>query len=150
MTDTYSPRRLRIMQPGMEGYNGPFGLVDFTDGVSDFPVGWQEAARLGALVTIEDYAEPNFQVSPAAEMMRNLDRTAEDPLVKRLQAGEHVNAEGAAVIERHTAESLEEIADKQGLSGVREIARRWSRTGRSIKECIDAVLEAQHIANGGK
>jgi hypothetical protein len=46
-------------------------------------------------------------------------------------------------VQRYTREELEALADKGGLPAVREIARMWTRTGRSIQECIEAVLEAQ-------
>ena len=145
--ESYRPRRIRLMQPDFQHYSGPIGLVNFENGVSTEAVSWIEAGRIGAIMSIEDANEPGFQISPAAEMTRHLDRTSDDKMVKALHAGTHVNAEGAAVMERYTREELEDIADKQGLSGVRELARRWGRTGRSILECINETLDAQRRAN---
>lgn len=140
--DSYRPRRLRLMGD-FANYTGPIGVVQFTDGISDGPVVWHEALRIGSAMMVEDADMPGYQISAAADMNRNLDRTIDDPIIGQLDRGEHVNAEGSPVVERYTREQLEAIADAKGLSGVRDLARRWGRTGRAISECIDAILEAQ-------
>ena len=143
MSAIYKPRRLRIVEPGFESVTDRIGLVDFVDGVSTQPVNYQEASIIGANFRTEDADESGYQISPAATMDRFQHTTIEDDVVRAFGAGEHVNLNGGAVMERFTLTELEAIADRNGLSGVRDIARAWGETGRSIKECIDAILTAQ-------
>lgn len=138
---TFKPRRLKIVEPGWEGYSDMFGLVLFKDGVSVEPVGWREASLIGGLVRIEDANEADFQINSGAEYNRVKDRTTDSPVVSAVDRGTHVVDEAHA---RYTRKQLEELADEKGLAGVREVARLWGRTGRSINECIDAVLTAQN------
>jgi len=146
MSETFRPRRLRLVQPDFAHYTGPIGGIEFIDGVSEHLVVWHEALRIGSSIHCEDADVPGFQINPSSELARTRDRDASDPIVDAVSRGEHVNPEGSPLVDRYTREELEEIADKKGLTGVREIARLWSRTGRSIQECITAVLEAQEVA----
>lgn len=43
----------------------------------------------------------------------------------------------------HTKESLEAIADKEGIKGLREVAARFDVKGRGIEELIKEILTAQ-------
>lgn len=141
--DAYKPRRLRITEPGLDNYNGLFGMVEFVEGVSVHQVGWQEAARLGANVRVVDYDEPERQVGPVSDYERIKHTTADAPMVKAMDTGIFVDGEIKSATQRFTRAELEDIADKQGLAGVRAIANAVGRTGRSIAQCVDAVLEAQ-------
>jgi hypothetical protein len=143
MSGEFKPRRLRLMDPGFVNYTGPMGQVDFTDGVSDEKVAWREAQMLASLTYIEDADKPGYQLGPHVEEQRQKDRDTSDPIVALVDSGEHVNPEGAPVMERFTRADLEKIADEKGLEGVRSIARAWNRTGRSIAETISAIMDAQ-------
>ena len=143
MSAMYKPRRLRMMDKGAENITSRLGMVDFVDGVSTAPVTYLEAMVLGGIYHLEDADEPGYQISPASQMLRGSDFGPENSDVVAFGNCEHVNVDGSPVIQRYTAEELEGVADKEGLAGVREIARAWGQTGRSIKECIDAVLLAQ-------
>ena len=143
-TDLFRPRRVRIVEPGLVGSTGFIGYTEFKDGVSVAPVTWREAQLLGSSFRIEDADEPGYLISPVAETERTRERPADDPVCKLVDEGKHMVGETQV---RHTREQLEEIADKKGLSGVRDIARIWGRTGRSIVECVNAVLDAQEEAD---
>ena len=141
----YKSRRLRLNEGGFRNYTGHIGLVEFVDGVSVSLVGWRETALVGSLMAVEDADIPGYQVGPAADALRSEDMSSDTDAayLETVDRGLHVNAEGSPTDARYTREELEAIADKEGLAGVRELARRWGRTGRSVRDCLDAILDAQ-------
>jgi hypothetical protein len=139
------PRKLKIVEPGLERYTGPIGSYNFVDGLSEHPVGYMEAQRIGAAMRVEDADEEGFQVSPAANMYRVRDVPADDPEVLAFGKTVEVDGKAVAINERFTREQLEGIADKKGLAGLREIATRWSASARSINDMIDRIIEAQTV-----
>lgn len=143
MSDTFRPRRMRLTEPSFAHYTGPIGSFEFVDGVSKDIIIWYEANRIGSCIQAEDADVPGWVINPAAEHDRTINRSADSPIVIAVSEGKHINAEGSPLIRRYSREELEELADKDGLIGVREVARVWGRTGRSIAECIDGVMDAQ-------
>lgn len=136
-------RRLKIIEPGLEAYTGPIGGYDFVDGISEHAVGWQEANRIGAAMRVEDADEEGYQISPAVHMFRIRDLPADSAEV--LADGKNIEIDGETVpiSQRFTRDELENIADKKGLPGLREIAARWEVGARSINDLIDRIVESQ-------
>lgn len=141
----YQPRRIRIVQKGMEGYTGSIGPHNFTNGVSDRPIGHFEVMRISGNIPVVDARETDETalLSPTTETVRVRTISADDPQVAAFADGSALKVNPNLAADRLSLEQLEEIASKEGLSGVREIARKWGKTGRSIRECIEAVLAAQ-------
>ena len=140
----FKARRLKIIEKGLDNYTGLFGDVDFVDGVSSDLVGWQEAHRLGANVQIVDADNLDYQIGPVAEYERNLNTPADAHVVKAVDGGViQPNGEIKLAVQRFSPEELENLASEKGLHGIRELARAHGKTGRSIQDCIEVILEAQ-------
>lgn len=139
----FSSKRVRIVQKNMTTYSGPIGAHNFTDGKSDTALSYHEYMSLGAcmaIVPLDQKSEKKI-LTPASVMV---DRTAtsESEFVKKFNDGT-VFLEADKEDREYSREELEEIAQKSGLPGVREIARKFNCTGRSISDCINAIIEAQ-------
>ena len=145
--DAYKSRRLRIVDKSLENYTGLLGTVEFEHGVSVDLVPWIEAGRLGAIVHIEDADQEDYQVSESAEIERSQDLAADDIRVTDFDRSHQLDGETKLALDHYTREQLEAIADKEGLAGVRELARQRGGTGRSILECIESVLKNQAAEN---
>lgn len=139
----YIARRIRLTEPAFVNYTGPFGPVNFTDGLSDDKVEWQEASRLAANVRCEDADMPGYQLGEVAEGERHRLRKADAPVIRAMEVAEKTDTGLRLASQQFTREELAKIADEKGLAGVRDIARAWGKTGRSIEECIAAILNAQ-------
>ena len=137
------PRRLRIVEPGLANYTGPIGGEEFVDGVSMHPVSWREANRIGAAMQVEDYDEPGYRVSPAEQMFRIRTTPADDSQVNAVGRAIMVDGEIKEAATLYTRKDLEEIADKRGLAGLREVAAQWNVSARAINDMITRILEAQ-------
>lgn len=142
----FRPRRIKITEPNFLNMSGYFGTIEFADGVSVDPVPWQEQQRLGGLirfVSAED-DESEAQIGPAAELIRNRNMGADDERAQGVDRGV-MGADGAVRLagEFYTRDQLEEIADKKGIAGLRDVARAWGVKGRSINEMITEILTAQ-------
>ena len=142
----FQPKKLRIVQKNMEKYTGPIGPHLFENGVSIQTVSYMEAQRIGAMISVVD-ASDNHVVNPGEDMMRNMHEPVDSEKVKAYNNGEALVVNPNISARRLSRSDLEGIADKEGLNGVREVARKWGRTGRSIQECIEAVLDAQKSAD---
>jgi hypothetical protein len=144
-TDLYKPRRLKILDPGLSDYTGSFGSVEFVHGTSVGEVSWREGVALGSITQIVDADDLTYQINPAADHDRMRETTSDDPVVQAF-GKTVVNPEGelkSAAMQKFTREELEKIADEKGLAGVRNIANAVGRTGRSIVQCIDNILDEQ-------
>ncbi len=145
----FRSRRVRIVEPGWESFNGHFGTVEFVNGLSVQPVAWQEQQRLAGLVrmdTAEDDEEG--QLGPAIELTRGRDLSTDDARVQGANRGVLINGQTRLAIETYDRDELERIADAKGIVGLRDIAKAWDVTGRSISELITKILDAQAKAAG--
>lgn len=142
----FRPRRIRITEPGFQALSGYFGTIEFRDGVSIEPVHWLEQQRLGGLVrfvSAED-DEAGLEIGPAAEMVRHRDMDADDERTKATDAAVTTVDGGVRLVgETYSRDDLEDIADKRGIAGLRDIAKAWGVKGRSINEMITEILAAQ-------
>ena len=140
----HAPRHVRIIDPVLSAHTGFLlgGVAEFIDGVSVEPLRWDRVNELAAIVACED-ATTGASVGVLANADADRARPADAPeIVAANYAHEHDGTTRSAA-QHYTRAELEAVADRDGLPGVREIARAWSRTGRSIVECIEAVLGAQ-------
>lgn len=139
------PRRVRIVEKNMRGYTGYIGGVMFTDGVSDEPLSYPEYMKIGANISIVDWEAKSDKslLTPAAESIANGKLTITDKRVASFNDGTVFDTSRYERPVVRTREELESIAAKEGLPGIREIARIWGGTGRSISDCISSIMSAQ-------
>lgn len=153
---TYTRHHIRILQAGWLGHTGEFGGVQFTDGVSNEPVGRFEVDRIASLIMIENCdGEVGVQVGPAKRALDGKLMTIPmlDPLEtatpEQLEALNKASAEAVAAsqvqIKLYTDEELMKVADEGGINGLREIAAPLNVKSRSIPDLITAILMAQSI-----
>lgn len=136
--------KIKITEPGWGGYTGTFGSTEFHNGVSVHEVGQQEAQRLAAAIAIVTVSDDGEGKSPSAAQ-RIIDAHIM-PLGDATPMASPVEAQGpeakpmAAVV--WTRAELEEIADKQGVRGLRQVAAPLGIKSNSIADLIDKVLAA--------
>lgn len=137
------PRRLKIVEPAFLGYSGPLGEEMFENGVSVHPVSYLVAQRLGSVMQLVDAADETTFVSPIEEMRRLRSVPANNVQVLAVGSGVLVEGELVPASSRYTRADLEEIADKRGLTGLREIANPMGVGARAINDLIERILETQ-------
>lgn len=158
-----SSRRIRLTGHGWEKFTGEYCGVDFENGVSVGQVGRMECDRIAALVGAVD-AETGDGVTLEweAEQQRMRQRNelrekrkakerAEEAARKAAEEKEKNPDDDSIVTEAtfdFTEESLGEIADKDGIAGLRKIADLHGIKGRGIQELINELLakKAEHEA----
>lgn len=121
---------LKIKQVGMEGFSDYLGSVEFKDGVSVEPVTQNQAEMLSAIIAMEttEGKDPSQAALYAA-----ISKGEEPPVV-------FVEPAPKVVAYDFTRESLEAIADKQGLNGLRPIGEQWGIKSNSIAGMIDNLM----------
>lgn len=129
--------KLKLVQPGYENMTGYLGMTLFQDGVSVSDVPLREARNLGMAIKVvyEDGSDPN----PAQNLLNSMHNKAGE--VKAPVADAETKSPVASTA--YTQGSLEAIADKDGIKGVRAVAEKFSVKGTSIAELIREILAAQ-------
>jgi len=159
--------KLRLTQAGFETYTGQMGVVMFKDGLSEGDVLPIDAIRISAAIgaTWEDGSAANVGEMYLNNMdvpafvggddINNMTMPVEGetaPTKKATSKGEGANEEKTedkadtpadASAKVYTYEELSEVADKEGIAGVRKIADALSVKGTSIVGIIDAILTKQ-------
>lgn len=136
-------QRLRITEPGWDSYTGPLGGVMFTNGLSDDLVDATTARRLGSIIRI-DMVDSGVQAGAASDLQRHAEVKA--PVLPESPTYDATQAQAATkepAKPKYTREQLEEVADKNGIAGLREIAEPMGIKGRGIAELISEILAAQ-------
>ena len=121
---------LKIKQAGMEGFSDYIGSVEFKDGVSVNPVSQIEAEMLSAIFAFE--TTEGKDPSQAARYQA-VSKGVEVPV-------EFKPEEPAPIAYDFTRASLEAVADKKGLSGLRPIGEQWGIKSNSISGMIDSLM----------
>ncbi len=124
--------RIRITQPGMETYNGFLSEAEFVNGVSVEPLTKLQAQRIAGACRIE-----------TLEGLDPSEGTEHIAIVKGVEppAVEYTQPVAEPVVYDFTRESLEAIADKQGLNGLRPIGDKYGIKSNSIVSMIDKLME---------
>lgn len=119
--------KLKLTQPGYEYMNGAMGITEFIDGVSVGDVHPHDARNIAISIGCEweDGTSPN----PAQSLLDNM--TVQAVVVEE---GEKETPHAFSI------ESLEAVADKDGIKGLREIATPLGITGTSIKDLITKLI----------
>jgi hypothetical protein len=143
--------RIKIKQPGWEGFTGEIGITTFKDGVSVEHVNRRHIAVIGASLAIVEVDEdgnegdnPTLQHTMIAETTVRADVLTELPRATDADmAAGTAKAPDEAKVVFHTKEDLERIADKKGINGLREIAAPLGVKGRGINELVKEILKAE-------
>ena len=144
------PRRIRIVERGWETYTGPFGTISFVNGVSVGAPDFIAADRVASEMKVVDY-ETNLPIGPQHRMIE--ERISPIEMVPELPKAPEPTE---AVVEEEkipeptepdkvwTPEELEDLADKEGIKGLRrEIGDAIGAKGRAIPELIEDILRVQ-------
>lgn len=147
--------KIRLTEPGYGQYNGEYCGVPFKDGVSLREVLPIEANRIGAFiraVTVETTAEGTMErCTGAGQELLDASNKAMPKVNTPLGADETAETGGAAEAPKlvapekfYTMEELANVADANGVQGLREIAEFYPDVkGRSVNELIERILRAQ-------
>lgn len=131
--------KIRITQPGWEGYTGHLGMVEFADGVSVEDISRGDAAALAALVSIEDVSTGK---NPS-DAQRMIDANGDAAKVETPVAAPAPEAPVATPEKVYTRAELEEVADKGGIKALREIGDTMGVKDNSIVQLIDKIMSWQ-------
>lgn len=146
---------LKFVQAGFETYTGPIGAYEFVDGVSTVPIVRHDRDRLSVAFQFVEFEHEGGEEIIAGVAQRLVSQAGvlaeENPETMR-QTDEEKDLEQLQIIResdgvRHvyTAAELEQIADKKGISGLREIAAPWNVKHRSIPNLIELICDAQNL-----
>jgi len=153
--------RVRIVQKGWETFTGNFGQIDFLNGVSVSATTEVAADRITTQILCVD-AETGEPLGPGARAVGTKTikapvlvpseistKTPEDEHRDRLKAEETRKIETAkAGRQIYTQTELEDVVDKNGIAGLREIGQQYGVKGRAIPELMASILAAQAAEHG--
>lgn len=136
--------KVRLTQSGWENYTGLIRDVEFEDGVSTRALLAHEIDLFAALFEVRGIEgdETDIVVGHAARVANNSLVRADvaEPLARATE--EELNPTPAPAF--HTEAELLDIADRQGIKGLREIAKPLDVRGRAIPELISEILAAEY------
>lgn len=156
--------KIRITDPGFAGFNGHLGTAFFVDGVCD-DVSPQEAERMASILSFEE-VDTGLNPSVTQRMVDLVNKNADEMginsnavLVKSMQplptpASVEVRPEQVAQLPTlnsltydYTKEQLAELADKEGIAGIRAFASVYGINGRSLNGIIKELLDLKDLHN---
>lgn len=136
--------RLRLVQKGWENFTGDFGQVIFENGVSLNKVTNFQYDRIATQIRVVD-AETGEALGPGQRQMEA--RTVRAPVKEalatpkdKIEQTEVTHDNGQRFYSR---EQLGELAERDGINGLRKIAAPLNVKARSIPELISAIIGAQ-------
>lgn len=126
-------QKVKITQPGFEGYNGIMCGARFKDGISIEPLRENQFAQIRAAMRAEQVGEIVEQKAEAPK--------ADKAEVKADKA--EVKVDKAEP--KYSKEVLEAIADEKGIAGMRVVAKEFGVKDKSLEGLMSKILEAQGI-----
>lgn len=146
---------LRMTAPGWETFTGDMAGIAFEDGVSTDHVPRAMIDRIAALIAVvlvDENGKGNQAAGPAARLLTR-EEVESEPVsalqtqslaekakeLRKVAAETETNPAGKI----YTPEELTQIADKEGIKGLRKIADPWGVHDRKIKNMIIEILSAQ-------
>ena len=138
-------------------FTGDYGVLTFKKGLSTTEVSALDGRRMATLLPCltEDGQDPldhsvnwdgvGILISVPPEFTK-LTTVAEQNRIDAQTAA--IDAEVAVIVQpAHTRENLEVIADKFGISGIREISEPLGLKGTSIRGLIDQILSGKTVVD---
>ena len=141
-------RKVRITQPTWLGFTGEFAGTQFVDGVSTTFVPQNIYDRIAAELSVVDDRTNEIlgvqtrMISARLKTLNVLPETARAPVIEPEVKVKFVPP--PVLTPKWTKETLEALADKTGIKGLREIGDPLSAKGRAIPELIEAIMRAQN------
>lgn len=136
--------KIKLTEPGWETYTGDLGPIPFENGVSTREVNALEASRIANVVRVENVADGSNPSTSQLVLESQCIRMDGD-MVRDVVSG--VQSSGAETANKvYTNAELEEIADRDGINGLRKIGDTLGVKAQGIAKLIALILEAQ----GGK
>lgn len=143
--------KIKLIEQGYDSFNGYFGTVLFENGVSVSDVSDAEARFFASILQVRcmDDSDPgaNSQYQNALLMeAKSVTMPTQAELDKLARDSQPQEVKEESVV-GYTREQLEEIADKSGINGLREIGDMLNVKGTSIAKLINAILSAQVVSS---
>ena len=151
--------KIKIVEPGWEGYTGILGTLVFEDGVSVEPVSQREKDVFSVTIRIAEVTDTGeARVYSANDNLRTVAALAMEPQAPKLFVAPKPApaptpeatdtsplpiAAPSAPAKTYTLAELEAIADDKGIKGLREIGAPLGAKNTSITKLIDEILAAQ-------
>lgn len=159
--------KIRITDPGFAGFNGHLGTAFFVDGVCD-DVSPAEAERMASILSFEE-VDTGLNPSVTQRMVDLNNKNADEmgirsdavlvkspvqsaPAVAPVAAAvastveQTSQAPAAAVLSYdYTQEQLSELADKEGIAGIRAFAGPYNVNGRSLNGIIQELMDLKGV-----
>lgn len=138
-------QRLKITESGMTTFSDYYCGIKFTNGLSDDPVSPAIARQIGSYIRIEA-VDDGVQVGEAASYGAGKKTKAEVKVALVDETPMTTSPDTVVKVKSttsHTRESLEAVADAEGILGLRAIAESYGVKGRGIVELISEILKAQ-------
>lgn len=137
--------KIRIDEVGYDKYTGLLGLVEFVDGISVNEVSVGELNRMSAIFRVVD-ASDDKEIGAISEYAKTSQiefkvEGAEEVVAKFVEPNEDIPSTTV-----YTKEQLEALADKEGITGLREIADAMNIKGTSITGLINGILGSSNNA----
>jgi hypothetical protein len=124
--------KIKMVQPGYEGFTGNFGGVEFVDGVSIADVAPMVATRIANVVRVENVeggANPSASQAALDSYSKPMELRPQDTPAPKPQ--------------KYTEAELEAIAGKEGIKGLRKISDPLGVKSNGIAELIALILKVQ-------
>ena len=128
--------KLKLTAVGYEEFSGLFGMVEFTNGLSNEDVNPQIAKRVACIISVE--WEDGTKVGVADALIANQNMPAPNETATVIPP-EPEKVEITTVA--WTEEELGAVADEKGIAGLREIAEPHGIKGNSIASLIKGIVE---------
>ena len=135
--------RIRLGKKNLASFTGQRGKHQFKDGVSVEFIADADANYMGAIEIVFD-ADTGEQLGPGAQLRRarllNRDKANNPSSVAQKKVAPEVTYD-------FDIDSLNLLAEKEGINGVRGIASTYGVKGTSILGLIDALIAIKQTAS---
>lgn len=160
--------KIRILDPGFANLTGPFGTVEFVDGVSVEEVSKAEAARLGTILKIED-ADNGVNPSVTQHMVDLHNKNTEElglkfanlrkatstipevaenqpEVLAQVEVGNQTLPKPVAVLGYdYTEDQLDNLVRTQGIAGLRAFTEQYDVNDRSVAGIVKKMMELKAL-----
>lgn len=148
--------KLRLTASGWQTYTGQMGVIFFENGLSVADVLPVDAVRVAGVIGAEwedgrpanvsqiylDNMKTEASSEAATVAQPEVSEVPEVPEVPEAKLTDAAGLVADLMAPAYTEEQLAEIADKQGIAGLREIADPLGLKNNSIRGLIDLILKA--------
>lgn len=144
--------KVRVTDSLYANYTGQIGAYTFENGVSVEKLHRNDAVNFShgfACEALDDDGTAMFEIIsgaiPTTSEMQQFNLETELVTDKKKVAKKEIKkaVDVKTNIDRYTIEQLEEMADRSGMSELREVAKTFNVKAKSIPELIERIIAAQ-------